>query len=152
MLENAIPSVAIVKDGTYCGEDFGDDHALEQDLQFLLDHKLRTGRLVGVVAEGMNPYGKLTSDVRTAILTQAIFSGVPVVRVGRGNPEGFSDLDPIFISGSNLNSIKARLLLMAALMKFGCLPKASDPANATGAEIAATEKSVAAYQEIFNSH
>jgi hypothetical protein len=37
-------------------------------------------------------------------------------------------------------------------MKFGCLPKASDPANPTAAEIAATEKSVAAYQEIFHTH
>jgi L-asparaginase len=88
----------------------------------------------------------------TAILKRAIFSGVPVVRVGRGNPEGFSDLDPIFISGSNLNSIKARLLLMAALMKLGCLPKASDPAQPTPAEIAAIERAAAAYQEIFDTH
>ena len=54
LLENAIPSVAIVKDGTYCGEDFGDDPALEEDLEFLVKHKLRTGRLVGLVAEGIN--------------------------------------------------------------------------------------------------
>jgi L-asparaginase len=86
------------------------------------------------------------------ILERAIFSGVPVVRVGRGNPEGFSDLDPIFISGSNLNAIKARLLLMAALMRLGSLPKASDPANPNAAEIAATRKAVATYQEIFNTH
>jgi L-asparaginase len=152
LLGNAIPSVAIVKDGTYCGEDFGDDPALEEDLEFLVKHKLRTGRLVGLVAEGINPYGKLTSEVRTAILKRAIFSGVPVVRVGRGNPEGFSDLDPIFISGSNLNSIKARLLLMAALMKLGCLPKASDPAQPTPGEITAIERAVAAYQEIFDTH
>lgn len=152
LLENAIPSVAIVKDGTYCGEDFGDDPALEEDLDFLVKHKLRTGRLVGLIAEGITPYGKLTSEVRTAILKRAIFSGVPVVRVGRGNPEGFSDLDPIFISGSNLTAIKARMLLMAALMKLGCLPRASDPAHPTGAEIATTEKIIASYQHIFNTH
>ena len=152
LLENAIPSVAIVKDGTYCGEDFGDDPALEEDLNYLVNHKLRTGRLVGFIAEGITPYGKLPSEVRTAILERAIFSGVPVVRVGRGNPEGFSDLDPIFISGSNLNAIKARLLLMAALMKLGSLPKASDPAQPTAAEIAATRKAVATYQQIFNTH
>ena len=152
LLENAIPSVAIVKDGTYCGEDFGDDPALEDDLDYLVKHKLRTGRLVGFIAEGITPYGKLPSELRNAILERAIFSGVPVVRVGRGNPEGFSDLDPLFISGSNLNAIKARLLLMAALMKLGSLPTASDPAQPTAAELAATRKAVATYQEIFNTH
>ena len=152
LLENAIPSVAIVKDGTYCGEDFGDDPALEEDLDYLVKHKLRAGRLVGFIAEGITPYGKLPSEVRMAIFQRAIFSGVPVVRVGRGNPEGFSDLDPIFISGSNLNAIKARLLLMAALMRLGSLPKASDPVKPTAAEIAATRKAVATYQEIFNTH
>ncbi len=152
LLENAIPSVAIVKDGTYCGEDFGDDPALEEDLDFLVKHKLRTGRLVGFIAEGITPYGRIPSEVRTAILQRAIFSGVPVVRVARGNPEGFPDLDPIFISGSNLNAIKARMLLMAALMKLGSLPTASDPLRPTRAEIAATEKAVADYQTIFNTH
>jgi hypothetical protein len=152
LLENAIPSVAIVKDGTYCGEDFGDDPALEEDLDYLVKHKLRTGRLVGFIAEGITPYGKLPSEARMAILERAVFGGVPVVRVGRGNPEGFSDLDPIFISGSNLNAIKARLLLMAALMKLGSLPKASDPAKPTAAETAATRKAVATYQGIFNTH
>jgi L-asparaginase len=150
--ENAIPSVAIVKDGTYCGEDFGDDPALEEDLGFLVKHKLRTGRLVGFIAEGITPYGRIPSEVRTAILQRAIFSGVPVVRVARGNPEGFPDLDPIFISGSNLNAIKARMLLMAALMKLGSLPTASDPSRPTRAEIAATQKAVADYQKIFNTH
>ena len=152
LLSNAIPSVGIVKDGTYSTEDFGDDPALEADLEFLVQHKLRTGRLVGFVAEGITPYGTYPSEARTAILKRAIFSGVPVVRVARGNPEGFSDLNPIFISGSNLSAIKARLLLMAALMKLGSLPKATDPAHPTAQEIAATENAVARYVEIFNSH
>jgi L-asparaginase len=152
LIENAIPSVAIVKDGTYCGEEYGNDAAAEADLDFLVKHKLRTGRLVGFIAEGITPYGKLPCEARTMILEQAIFTGVPVVRVARGNPEGFSDLDPIFISGQNLNAIKARLLLMAALMRLGSLPTAADPAKPTAAEIAATENAVAAYQQIFNTH
>ena len=152
LLEDAIPSVAIVKDGTYCGEEYGDDPAPEADLDFLVKHKLRTGRLVGIVAEGITPYGNIPSEARTKILQQAIFTGVPVVRVARGNPEGFSDLNPIFISGQNLNAIKARLLLMATLMRLGSLPTAADPAEPTAAEISATEKAVAAYQEIFNTH
>jgi L-asparaginase len=126
LLENAIPSVAIVKDGTYCGEDFGDDPAPEEDLDYLVKHKLRTGRLVGFIAEGITPYGKLPSEVRNAILERAIFSGVPVVRVGRGNPEGFSDLDPIFISGSNLNAIKA------PPATDGCLDETGQPAKCFG--------------------
>jgi L-asparaginase len=41
---------------------------------------------------------------------------------------------------------------MAALMKLGSLPSASDPAQPTAAELAATRKAVATYQEIFNTH
>jgi L-asparaginase len=152
LVNNAIPSVSIVKHGSYCGEDFGDDPALEEDLDVMVQHKLRTGRLVGFVAEGFTPYGQTPSEMRTAILQRAVFSGVPVVRVARGNPEGFCNLDPYFIGGSNLNAIKARLLLMASLMKLGSLPTAADPANPTAAEAAATEKAVAAYQHIFNTH
>jgi L-asparaginase len=72
--------------------------------------------------------------------------------VGRGAPEGFADPHPYMIAGSNLTAIKARLLLMAAMMKLGCLPLARDPANPTGEERKATERAVAAYQRIFDSH
>ena len=56
-------------------------------------------------------------------MLRAVHSGIPVVRVGRGNTEGFVPLDdPFFIGGSKLAATKARLLLMAYLMKFGSLP------------------------------
>ena len=45
--------------------------------------------------------------------------------------------DPCFIGGSNLTATKARLLLMACLMKFGSLPPAADPDHPTSAEAAA---------------
>ena len=62
------------------------------------------------------------------MLRAAAFSGAPVVRVGRGHPEGFADPDPLVtIAGMNLTATKARLLLMACLMKFGSLPAAADP-------------------------
>jgi len=86
------------------------------------------------------------------MMQRAVFSGLPVVRVPRGTSEGFSDAHPFFIAGANLTSIKARLLLMAALMKLGSLPVAKDPANPTAAEQEATRNAVAAYQEIFWSH
>jgi L-asparaginase len=75
-----------------------------------------------------------------------------VVRVGRGAPEGFADPTSIFISGSNLTAIKARLLLMACLMRFGSLPAARDPDNPTARERAAIESAVQDYQGIFDTH
>ncbi len=43
-----------------------------------------------------------------------------------------------FIAGSNLTSVKARILLMLCIMKFGMLPPAKDPLKPTPAETAAT--------------
>jgi L-asparaginase len=84
---------------------------------------------------------------------RAVHSGVPVVRVGRGNTEGFVPLhDPSFIGGLNLTATKARLLLLACLMKFGSLPPAADPEHPTSDELAATCKKIAAYQTVFDTH
>jgi hypothetical protein len=152
ILPDAIPSVAIVKDGGYCGEEFGDDPALEPDLEFLLSHKLALGRLAGFVAEGFVPYGTMTSMAREKHMKKAVLCGLPVVRVGRGAPEGFADGTPILISGSNLSATKARLLLMACLMKLGSLPAARDPDKPTARELAAIETAVQAYQRIFDTH
>jgi len=60
--------------------------------------------------------------------------------------------DPEFIGGSNLTATKARLLLMACLMKFGSLPPAVDPDHPTTAEAATIREKVAAYQAIFDTH
>ena len=89
-----------------------------------------------------------------AALKRATFSGMPVVKVGRGNAGGFVDAtrDPLAIAGNNLTATKARLLLMACLMKFGCLPPAADPAKPTAAESDATKAQLKQYQEIFDTH
>jgi hypothetical protein len=152
LLPDAIPSVSIVKDGGYAAEMFGDDPAPEADLDFLIQHKLSGGRLAGFVVEGLVPYGQATSEVRTMMLRKASFCGLPVVRVGRGYPEGFADPQAFSLAGMNLTSTKARLLLMACLMKFGSLPAASDPSNPTDAEITALKTALTAYQVVFNSH
>jgi L-asparaginase len=152
ILPDAIPSVSIVKDGGYCGEDFGDDPALEGDLAYLVGHKLGLGRLAGFVTEGQVPYGSMTSQARQKIMERAVLSGLPVVRVGRGAPEGFADATALFISGSNLAATKARLLLMACLMRFGSLPAAKDPGNPTQAERHAIEHANAVYQRVFDTH
>jgi L-asparaginase len=75
-----------------------------------------------------------------------------VVRVGRGAPEAFADGTSVFISGSNLTATKARLLLMACLMKFGSLPAARDPGSPTREERAAIETAVEVYQRVFDTH
>ncbi len=116
------PSVSIIKEGGYYADTFGDDPSPEGDLDFLIKHKLAGKRLGGFVVEGLVPYGNITSELRGSMLRTASFMGLPVVKVGRGYPEGFADPDPWMISGSNLTSTKARLLLMACLMKFGAPP------------------------------
>jgi len=152
LLESAIPSVAIVKDGGFYAEEYLDDPAVTADLVALLVRKLETNRLAGFVIEGTTPYGKMTSSVRQRVLRKAIYSGLPVVRVGRGNPEGFADPDEYFIAGSNLTATKARMLLMACLLKFGSLPPARNPDQPTPAELSAIRTAVAAYQKIFDTH
>jgi L-asparaginase/Glu-tRNA(Gln) amidotransferase subunit D len=152
LLPGAIPSVSIVKDGGYAGEEFGDDPAIEGDLAFLIERKLGLGRLAGFVVEGHVPYGTMTSVGRLRHMERAVRRGLPVVRVGRGAPEGFAEPTPLFIAGSNLTATKARLLLMACLMKFGSLPVARDPDNPTISERGALEDAVAAYQKIFDTH
>jgi hypothetical protein len=152
LLDDAIPSVSIVKDGGFMGEDYLGDPSQEADLNALVAHKLGLGRLSGFILEGLVPYGKMTSSVRERIMLRAVFSGMPVAWVGRGAPEGFADPHEYFISGSNLGSTKARLMLMACLMKFGSLPPAANPAHPTPSETNALKAAVAAYQEVFNTH
>ena len=47
---------------------------------------------------------------------------------------------------------KARLLLMASLLKLGSLPLANDPRNPTAEERSATLAKVGQYQAIFETH
>jgi hypothetical protein len=41
---------------------------------------------------------------------------------------------------------------MASMLKFGSLPVAQDPKNASDTEKRAVQKVIAQYQEIFNTH
>jgi hypothetical protein len=79
---------------------------------------------------------------------------MPVVRVGRGDSGGFvwGGRVKLSIGGANLTATKARLLLMACLLRFGALPPAADADHPTAAEIAATEAALAQYQAVFDSH
>jgi L-asparaginase len=152
LLEAAIPKVSIVKDASYLADGSDADLSGEVDLIALIDYKLKHAPLAGFVVEGWAPYGTMTSTARQQLMLRAIHSGMPVVRVGRGNSEGFVPVRPPFIGGSNLTATKARMLLMACLMKFGSLPPAADPDNPTSGESNAVGQRVADYQRIFDTH
>lgn len=86
-------------------------------------------------------------------LLRAVFAGMPVVKVGHGYPAGDAHRrEPLFISGNNLSASKARMLLMARLLKLGSLPLSADPEHPSQAEVAATRERVSQYQELFDTH
>ncbi len=153
LVASAIPKVTIVKHARYLPEDESGDASSEVDILARIDKNLRDAPLAGFVAEGSAPFGAMSNAVDAA-LKRATFSGMPVVKVGRGNASGFVDptRDPLAIAGSNLTATKARLLLMACLMKFGSLPLAVDAAKPTVAETEATHAALRQYQEIFDTH
>lgn len=153
LLSSAIPKVTLVKHARYLPDDTSGDASAEVDILARIEKNLRDAPLAGFVAEGSAPFGAMSNAVDAA-LRRAVFSGMPVVKVGRGNAGGFVDptRDPLAIAGSNLTATKARLLLMACLMKFGCLPPVADPAKPTGAETEATKAKLKEYQAIFDTH
>jgi L-asparaginase len=153
LLATAIPKVSIVKHARYLPEDTSGNAGNEVDLLARIDKNLRDAPLAGFVAEGSAPFGAMSNSVDGA-LKRATFSGMPVVKVGRGNAGGYVDAtrDPLAVAGSNLTATKARLLLMACLMKFGALPVAADPGRPTPSETEAIKAQLALYQDVFNTH
>jgi hypothetical protein len=149
---SAIPVVTISTDGSFSGMDFGDDPSLEHDLIASIEHKLGLGMLTGFVIQGLVPYGTTPSQARHKCMLKAAFSGIPVAKVGRGAPMGFSDPHEFQIAATNLTATKARILLMACLLKFGSYPPAKDPDKPTPAELDAVRKAVAQYQSVFDTH
>lgn len=108
--------------------------------------------LAGIVVAGANPFGHLDPASDRA-LREAAFNGFPVVRCGRGGTNGFTPRQPShFISGGNLTPPKARILLIAAMLKLGALPVAGDPSSPSPEEEVATARAVRRYQELFDTH
>ncbi|TMI03304.1 MAG: asparaginase [Betaproteobacteria bacterium] len=152
LLGSAIPKVAIVKDANYSAERINDDLDDGVDLLALISRNLERYPLSGFVLEGHAPFGTITSATRTRILKAAVYSGIPVAIVGRGNNEGFTAAQGVFIGGRNLTATKARLLLMACLMRFGSPPPAADPRAPTEEEAKAVKQALAEYQSVFDTH
>jgi L-asparaginase/Glu-tRNA(Gln) amidotransferase subunit D len=153
LLADAIPPVWLFKAGQYGEQTEEIDANGEVALNAILDRAARAHPLAGVVAEGGAPFGTV-NEAAAEVLRQMAFSGFPVVHVGRGNAGGFTEQRyfPFAIAGGDHTATKARLLLMASLMKLGALPAAADPRNPTRDEMAATRVALDRYQEIFESH
>jgi hypothetical protein len=153
LLSTALPEVRFVKSARYMPA--GDESEGEGEVEILarLHRNLAQEPLAGFVAEGTVPAGAVIGVIDSA-LRRAIFSGMPVVKVARGNAEGISPPDPngLYIGGSNLTATKARILLMASMMKLGSLPPARDPSAPAPEEVACLKAKIAEYQSIFDTH
>lgn len=147
----AMPAIEIIKIGQYRQEDSHLNVDVEVGLNAWLKHALVAEPLAGLVAEGMAPFG-ITDSRMDRALRCAVYRGFPVVRVGRGNADGFTQRNGPLLGGGNLSATKARMLLMAGLLRFGNLPPAVQPDLPTAAEIARTEAALAPYQALFDTH
>lgn len=154
LLDTAIPKVTIAKTARYLSESPSADPSTEVEISARIEKNLRDFPLSGFVAEGVSPYGNLMESL-SAALKRAVLTGMPVVRVGRGNAEGFTkppSATELIISGSNLTATKARLLLMACLMRFGSLPPAADLDHPTEDELKKIKGKLVEYQAVFDTH
>jgi L-asparaginase len=155
-----IPRVYFVKYGAYLTDETEDPEG-EVEIMARLNHCLAEERnsnpdapkLHGFVMEGLVTEGS-GSNSQMKALEIAALSGLPVVKVFRNDPAGRVPMygRGLTIGGSNLASDKARMLLIASMLKLGRLPKARDPRHPTSEEINKTMDKIRAFQEIFDSH
>ena len=153
LVPDAIPKVAIVK-GDNWYDDAGEPKPLgEKGFVGTIEMLLEKYPLAGIVAEGTAPYAGLSRS-QEKMLEKAALCGLPVVKVARGDAHGFVRTNPnnLYIEGSNSIATKARLLLTAAIMKYGALPHCADPDHPTVAETDAIKAKIKLYQEIFRTH
>jgi L-asparaginase len=156
-----IPRVRIIKYASYSQETDSDDptHVTEimnwvdEAVRNQLSDSMKVPKLYGMVFEGLSPYA-VGGQSHYRAVAYAAASGLPVVRVGRSDPGGFVITDPrdLTIEGSNLDSTKARLLLIASILKLGAFPRAKDAKSPTDHERDQIVSKTAEFQEIFETH
>ena len=153
LVAEAMPIVSLVKHGQYIEEDDVVDVEQEVGIVGRIVRSLARHPLAGFVAEGAAPFGSLNESAELA-LRRATFCGLPVAKVGRGNAGGVTEdrYAPFAIAGGNLSATKARLLLMACLLRFGALPPARDPDRPTEDEIRSTQIALDRFRAVFASH
>ena len=158
---DVIAPVHIVKYGHYMAEEDTADPDVEVDVMARIARGLSqesdpdplAPKFHGFVLEAASGTGSALPS-QLAALAVAALSGMPVVRVGRGDPEGPlpTDTNDLTIEGSNLDATKARVLLRASMLKLGRLPKARDAKNPTNDEREAAMAKIAEYQAVFDTH
>lgn len=149
----SIPDVSIVKAGEYMSESLPNDGEPSEQIMQQVDTKLDSEPLSGFVLEGGAPYGSVHESVMEG-LRQAALRGIPTARVGRASSGGFTETNSsdLYIEGENLAATKARLLLMAAMLKLGALPVPNDPDNPSDDELDAIRSKLEEYQQVFDTH
>jgi L-asparaginase len=149
----AIPKVTTVKYNRYIKDSVEAPADEEVEMLARIERNLRSQPLSGFIVEGLVAAGNVQESLEKAI-DIASMSGMPVARVTRGDEAAMVPPTPgsLTIAGRDLTPIKARLLLMACLLKFGALPPASDPRNPTEAEKNAVRGKIALYQHVFDTH
>ena len=144
-----LPAVDIVVYGRYGGAGCGREDLGVGDT---VAHNIEHHGLAGFILEGIAPNGWATRAVETSMAT-AVFSGFPVVWCGRGRPEDPVGRTPFpFVAGSNLSATKARMLLMACLLRYGASPVAKNPSEPSQAEKEATGQYIQTIQHVFDTH
>jgi hypothetical protein len=153
LLASAIPKVSLLKGDVWYDDDGAPNPAGEAGIIASIAQLLEHYPLAGIVGEGTAPYSSM-STAQDRALEKGVLSGLPVVKTARGDASGLVRVNPgnLFIEGNNLTSTKARLLLTAAIMKFGPLPHAADPEQPTTAELDAIRKKIGLYQAVFQTH
>jgi L-asparaginase len=153
LVPEAIPVVGLVKHGQYIEESDAVDIEQEAAILAWLGRALARHPLAGIVAEGSAPFGSVNESAELA-LRRTVFSGYPVVKVGRGNADGVAEetYAPFAVAGGNLTATKARLLLMACLLRFGALPPAKDPDAPRPEEVRATQAGLDRFRAVFARH
>ena len=149
----AIPKMSMLKVGRYQEDVRRFEAVPEADILTRIEKNLQERPLAGFVLESLAPFAGIPPGMGKA-LERAAFTGMPTVRVGRGDAGGLTatDATDLAIEGSNLTATKARLLLMASMLKLGSLPPAADPERPTPEEREAVVAVIARFQEIFDTH
>ena len=152
LLAAAIPHVETVALPGWFAHGGGADNAVAAQIREAAARVRREAPLGGLVAEGVT--GGHFEEPEAAALDLAALHGVPVAKVGRDAPESFvpAASHRLWIGGGNLTASKARVLLMACLLRFGTLPAAANPAAPTPAERAAIRARLAEFQTVFDTH
>jgi L-asparaginase len=161
LIPEKIPRVRIIKYASYSQETESDDPSHVTEILGWIDECVRdqtsesstVPKLHGMVFEGLSPYA-VGGQSHYKAVSLAAASGIPVVRVGRSDPGGRVITDPrdFTIEGSNLDSTKARLLLIASMLKLGAFPRAKDPLNPSNHERDQIVSKAAEFQKIFETH